>query len=592
MFSPPLLTSDGLRVRRMRLRGSDVDRLLARQRIEAQLRGISSASLGMPAKALLFVRRLAARVEMSSHSLLRTNAIAAVYSELGLCADRARRPWLDAEASRADVVLFADEAELVACLIRDWLRGLVADRWWWRTVLGNAGAEEWLRYHVLPRGELLVPALSLLAPRSEVVPWAVRLREADARVAAAAVAHAFSLETAATPSPVAALMGLERDGDSTGPPAGSGAASTHEADATARLTATVPEMRSPALGREQRVLLVLVCVATRAPSWGRTSQFATAMAALDRIEAERDALVAILSPGVSPARYASSEQPTDDVAAETAAPGPIDRESPANPPAAEAAALAASLPPPQRGHEVEIHLPPVPPVPVRTWSSQKRAPAPPAVGQVARNVVADLEAHASLPATAAITGAPKSEWRPADVAQPAADESRSALAKRIGTQYGGIFYLLNAWLTMGLYADFTAPRGANLALSPWDLLALVGRAWFGEPFVLDPIWSTLANLAVRAPEDEPARDFEMPDDWLDCHLETLNARLQLALGVERSSEIPGIVCRHHASIEVTASCVHVRLALCDLPLDVRVAGLDRDPGWIPAAGRAVVFHFA
>jgi hypothetical protein len=38
--------------------------------------------------------------------------------------------------------------------------------------------------------------------------------------------------------------------------------------------------------------------------------------------------------------------------------------------------------------------------------------------------------------------------------------------------------------------------------------------------------------------------------------------------------------------------VHVHLSLSQLPLDLRIAGLDRDPGWIPAAGRSVAFHFS
>ena len=34
------------------------------------------------------------------------------------------------------------------------------------------------------------------------------------------------------------------------------------------------------------------------------------------------------------------------------------------------------------------------------------------------------------------------------------------------------------------------------------------------------------------------------------------------------------------------------LSLAALPIAIRLAGLDRDPGWIPAAGHAVAFRFA
>jgi hypothetical protein len=32
--------------------------------------------------------------------------------------------------------------------------------------------------------------------------------------------------------------------------------------------------------------------------------------------------------------------------------------------------------------------------------------------------------------------------------------------------------------------------------------------------------------------------------------------------------------------------------LATLPIELRIAGLDRDPGWIPSAGRSISFHFA
>jgi hypothetical protein len=145
---------------------------------------------------------------------------------------------------------------------------------------------------------------------------------------------------------------------------------------------------------------------------------------------------------------------------------------------------------------------------------------------------------------------------------------------------------------MELYGDFTKPRAHNFVLSPWDLLALVGHTWFGAPFVDDGIWNLLAGLAGRRPEDQPGAEHVLPDDWLPRHLEALTARLQLGLGVDDRDRIPDLLCRHDASIDVTASAVHVHLSLCALPLEIRVAGLDRDPGWIPAAGRSLYFHFA
>src|SRR4029453_19226509 len=46
--------------------------------------------------------------------------------------------------------------------------------------------------------------------------------------------------------------------------------------------------------------------------------------------------------------------------------------------------------------------------------------------------------------------------------------------REIETDFGGVFYLLNAALQLGLYGDFTTPMQPGLALPVWDFLALVG----------------------------------------------------------------------------------------------------------------------
>jgi hypothetical protein len=76
--------------------------------------------------------------------------------------------------------------------------------------------------------------------------------------------------------------------------------------------------------------------------------------------------------------------------------------------------------------------------------------------------------------------------------------------------------------------------------------------------------------------------------WL---LGYLQARLARSLGVAPDIDVPTLVCRHDADVVCSITSVDVSLSLAALPLPLRVAGLDRDPGWIPAAGRAIAFHF-
>jgi hypothetical protein len=78
--------------------------------------------------------------------------------------------------------------------------------------------------------------------------------------------------------------------------------------------------------------------------------------------------------------------------------------------------------------------------------------------------------------------------------------------------------------------------------------------------------------------------------WLAGLVPYVRARLARALGSSRSA-VGALVGRAPGRVRATLTHVDVRLALADLPIEVRLAGLDRDPGWIPAAGRTVSFRF-
>jgi hypothetical protein len=79
--------------------------------------------------------------------------------------------------------------------------------------------------------------------------------------------------------------------------------------------------------------------------------------------------------------------------------------------------------------------------------------------------------------------------------------------------------------------------------------------------------------------------------WIGWLMPYVRARLQRALGVDEADELGHIVCAHQARVCVTATHVDIFLALDTLPIAIRRAGLDRDPGWMPAAGRYIAFHF-
>ena len=60
--------------------------------------------------------------------------------------------------------------------------------------------------------------------------------------------------------------------------------------------------------------------------------------------------------------------------------------------------------------------------------------------------------------------------------------------------------------------------------------------------------------------------------------------------VERAAvRAPG--WRELVEIETTSARVDAHFSLAKHPIELRMAGLDRDPGWVPAGGRSIYFHY-
>jgi hypothetical protein len=79
--------------------------------------------------------------------------------------------------------------------------------------------------------------------------------------------------------------------------------------------------------------------------------------------------------------------------------------------------------------------------------------------------------------------------------------------------------------------------------------------------------------------------------WADCLSAYVRARLRRAFGFDDEESLARVLCRQPARVFVTAARVDVMFALNQLPIEIRRSGLDRDPGWVPAAGRFISFHY-
>jgi len=178
---------------------------------------------------------------------------------------------------------------------------------------------------------------------------------------------------------------------------------------------------------------------------------------------------------------------------------------------------------------------------------------------------------------------------------PPVDAARPTLIDQLGdieitTDLGGCLYLINLGLFLGLYGDFTTPLSPGIDLPIWDFIALLACELLSAEAQDDPLWSLLAQLAGRADDEPPGRDFAPPDgSTQSVWLATLRARLRTALNTT-DEELPRFF-RAHARVVVSDLRLAAYLALAELPIEIRQSGLDRDPGWVPAAGKTIAFYY-
>ena len=164
----------------------------------------------------------------------------------------------------------------------------------------------------------------------------------------------------------------------------------------------------------------------------------------------------------------------------------------------------------------------------------------------------------------------------------------------IHTEYGGICYFVNLGLYLELYGDFTNPLQPGIDLPIWDFVALLAEQIVGVEVVEDPIWLLLAGLAGRTEGEPPGVHFDPPGHeslqaWLYELMLTVRPRLQSALGADEE-ELPRLF-KQPARIVVTDTRFDAVFALDGLPVEIRLSGLDRNPGWVPAAGKFIGFHY-
>jgi hypothetical protein len=693
-------------IRQLRARGG------AGPRLARALAGADLHTPGLAPTAILCVRRLWARACRGPAGPPPPEWERAVRAYLGRLARRAARPARGPVPANAEAVLFADRAELLACLARDWSVGGVAAHWWWRVLFPTAQTAAVLRAW-LEAPEYAPAALAHLAASGAARPFVCALDGAGARellrriVQVHALPHVASVLDRPRRVGLPSAARLHDQPSSVVPPAPEGplprlTVADAPAGGNLRLTDSppladeqapaapwqpwVPEAVGGDLGPEQEILLGVGLMLQRAPYALRGETFARALA---RWQEAQPAPAAPAPDGPKGRETPSGpgatldEVPDDPTAAPTGTRRP--GADPSGPSVGDGP-INASIGPAGPAPEPQ-HVPPAPvgpSAPVAVTASPDPGPAlgRPSPALTKRHLGGDASAdvRASPPAMPAAEPPPASPplARPPVPAGVVALPGPGSALDRLcpaptETQLGGLFYLIDLSLFLELYGDFSSPARPGIALPIWDFVSLVGRRLFAGDPPPDPVWDLLCRLAGRGEGAAPGAVFEAPqqwrlpvawlgpfpergpwgwsvtagrlrvrhpegfslidvardetdaarqveaemrdygavtavtlrqevgevssagasalDRWLDWLLPYIRLRLCRALGLVDADGLAEMLLAHRARVVVTETHLDVFLSLAELPLPIRLAGLDRDPGWVPAAGRFVAFHY-
>jgi hypothetical protein len=628
----------GVTVNRLRVARGDSDALAVRLRADRALSQAVVRLSALPPSAILCVRKVAdprpRSVVLHRDQPAAPEWIAAVSSSLTRIASNATRPVAGVIASDAEAVLFADRSELLACLAADWCDGRLGARWWWRVLFADAHCarrviEAWLS---APRH--VAPALELLTRYGLGPAFAARLSESQTSALLDAVLRVHGYRES--------LPVWPRVKDA--PPGGSASnAVRRRLDQSSVPSRTPPwltwvqECVNCALRLDQERLLGLSVTIQRAPARVVTAAFIeTALAWRPRDEriegaTESATVPPAAAPLVSPERRlprrvkgAVESPPLGGSAAVPSIP-PHPAQEPAIGRDAKGLELSSEARPAnaaeRSGEPAAFALETCngSVLPIASASSTAglesiatefggvflllnlgiglglygdfTAPAQPGIALPIWDFVAIVGRRL---AGAAITA--DSIWG-----------LLAGLARRLPNEAPGKgFDAPRSWRVTAEWLRPFSPAGT------WRWSASTKRLRVRHPagfLVLDvqrtdeatgdqvrreaAAYSALTHGRLRRqrPSTHLTRRRSPLAQWSAWLLPYVRARLSAAMAGARASATGPLLCRQAARVVVSPAHLHVAFSLGALPIEVRLSGLDRDPGWIPAAGRTVTFAF-
>jgi hypothetical protein len=636
---------------RAHVRSAERDSLALQQTLRRALATVNLRPAGLSVSSILCVRTL--RDPLPGALALHGDALpspswqAALATALGHMARHAARPALDQPPAGADAVLFSDRGEMLACLASDWLAGAVGLRWWWRHLLrqGTTSAAVLIAWRDAP--EAIPAALARLSRQQQADSFVATLAPAAASALLDALLYHFALAPLRDPLRLA----LQRTGLDGAPRAA--AAGLAQVLAVAPWAALVPEAQAAALSLPAAMLLGVALTLQRAPTVIRSATFARAVVRWEQLVGAAEPASSAVAPPAPPpvgspttSRSESLRSPsmqTDtpqlvlprSVALATPAGRPVPRRGAVRPSNRSRRAPTATPATANAGNgtrlvldaRASVALPR--PQPATTAVGARRSEAVAAAHQAAPtldhphvtqwgglfyllNVALSLDLYGDF-SRSAVQGLALSPWDflaligeqlvghhlRADPVWRVLDE----LAGRSeGEPPGAGFHPPAAWrLPPSWLSPFAPDRtwgwvvaGQRLRVQHPAGFWVVDVPLHGDPRAqVDRETRRYAAARLRLRRLRPAPEEQLPplDRWLGWMAAYTQARLRRALPAVTVRRVGRYVCGHRAEVVATATHVTVHLSLQQLPIEIRLAGLDRDPGWVAAAGRTVTFVF-
>lgn len=659
-------------ISKLRVKGFCPDTLAAKLNFEKILTATDFLPKGIPSKSIILIKSLR---DPAPHTLRFDNADSrhseswrnSVAAEVARLYHRAARPIRETVSLNTDCIVFADDSELLACLAKDWLRGTLADCWWWKSLFPNLFYAGTIFRTWFEKSESIPVALQILSKQNLAVNLAGKLKPVEVSALLQKIIQTYGLSRIHDALFDSVAVKKETDSVSTN----SVKKQTELSGLAANLyspkrfppwISTVQEALNPSLNNEQQIFLGVSLMIFRSPRIVRTAEFAeqlnfwrneSLIMQPNFIKAGKNFIVAKIQPTQIQLDKAGSK-PVADLKK------PFDNFSGENYETSKTSSKSSKIKF-ENTDSTEIKK-------NNLIDSTKRSEA---------DALPDSKKFAAIPTKPVFSFDEPDFAKSAEIkknrTQTVADKysetqnqdetnNETEIEFSFFTNYGGIFFLLNIGLHLNLYRDFTESWDNEIDLNIWDFTAIVAEYFLNTVFKDDSVSHFLFKLSGREPDEKIGfinKDWRIPPDWLktfqtnenfiwaknrhnilihhpagfcliDCLLKTdlqtqlknesaiynishicqsnsakfrksktwltrlcefIEVRMRQALRLENNTQINEILFARKAQIVVSATHLDVYFSLADLPIEVRMSGIDRNPGWIPAAGKFVNFHF-